>query len=91
MVPPIPIKARVQPNVHVSILELLRKLNRNRTAGLFDDGEDLLGFDALDQGDVDFFNGSGLRAQRRDFHLHRFHNDHHVVFFNMVASLLLDL
>ena len=62
MVPPIPIKAKVQPNVHVSILELLGKFTANRTAGLLDDCEDLLGFDRLTRSDVDFFDSSATGA-----------------------------
>ncbi len=88
MVPPIPIKAKVQPKVHVSMRLLenfLTRLREHNLQELFDYGEYLLGFDGLTGRNLNFFESSACRRNDRNFHLHGFHDDHDIVFVDMVA------
>lgn len=88
MVPPIPIKASVQPNVQVSIVTPVTVLGWwADLAGLIYDGERLFRFNRLTWSDLHFFQGSGNRRDDGNFHLHRFHNDNDFVLIDMLADL----
>jgi hypothetical protein len=98
IVPAPPIKAKVQPNVQLSMLLSivfsLASTNRRRDfggRGLLDDGENLLGFDGLAYGDFQFLKGSTSRSDDGNLHFHGFHDDHHFVFIDRVADLFFNL
>src|SRR3990170_2160149 len=106
MVPPMPINAKVQPNVQVSIRSQTAvmeywsagvgghyaitpsPLSRLR---LIDDGERLLCFNGLAGRNFNLLESSTDRRDDGNLHLHRFHDHHDVVFFDVVADLFFDL